>query len=703
MIRELNAIVDETSVTEPSTLAALLDHRAWVNGQSIAYRFLSSEPSAASITYHQLAATARTIAVNLLKACQKSDRVLLLFPPGLELIQCFMGCMYAGVVPTLHAPPTNQNLMDKLAGIMANAGADTVIVPQGIREKLTHYELKETKNWLVYESLLLPNQGASDLVKPDADDLAFLQYTSGTTETPKGVAISHRNIIHNVRLNSAAFCDESKNNVMISWLPPYHDMGLIGSILSPLYAGVTSILMAPLTFMLHPIKWMKAISDYQGTVSGGPNFAYDYCVERIKPEQLVGIDLSSWICCFSGAEPIHAATLQRFYHKFKDYGFRYESFFPCYGMAETTLFVSGAALGKGPISTIISISGLQAGQVRAAEDAADEYICISSGRPHLVVAIVDQASSEVLEEDQIGEIWVQGDSVAVGYWQNQQASDETFRATLANHSGYYLRTGDLGFMRDSELYVVGRLKDLIIIQGRNYYPQDIESVAQSSHPLMRAAGCAAFSLDEGQQSDICLVAEINDKGGQSHAEIVKRMRNAVAASLGLNLTRIVLIPPRALPKTTSGKIQRRKCRQMLGENELKVIFDEQAGTTLPPSDLEKEHPRDAITALLRQVLNLPPDQPINDHQNLFDMGLDSLRAVELSVHLTELFKVPLKRTVVFDHPTLEKLYRYIEGVDPKNSQSLQVPQDLHSFKELDPEQKKQVIESVLNKIRLDQI
>ncbi|WP_052045881.1 type I polyketide synthase [Candidatus Paracaedibacter symbiosus] len=638
-------------------------------GNSIAYRFLSSEQQEVTITYQELATNARTIAANLTTYCDKGDRAVLIFNPGLELIQAFIGCLYAGVIPILHYPPTNQKLVDKLNRIMENAGAKLVIAPIFLEKKLESLNFSENKLWLTYEQLNAASVISWQSPKLQLDDIAFLQYTSGSTGDPKGVAISHSNILDNARLIRPAYGLDKENVTIVSWLPPYHDMGLIGGILSPLYSGVPSILMAPLTFMMHPLKWLKVITDYKGTISGGPNFAFDYCVERIKPEMKLELDLSSWDCAFNGAEPINFKTLERFYHAFKDCGLRWESLFPSYGMAETTLFIAGAALGEGPIIKTVSAAGLQDGKVFPPQDEEDLYTYVSSGRPRMKVAIVEPQTAQRLGEDEIGEIWVQGASVAQGYWQRPQETRETFAAKIAGEEGNYLRTGDLGFMKDGELYIAGRIKDMIIVHGRNYYPQDIEYVSQNSHPLIKSSGCAAFSLDTLGEEKICVVVEIQDKGPETYPEIVQAIRKAVLEELELHINRLILIPPRALPKTTSGKVQRRKTKKMICDGEITILQDDQDSDSSVRSDLPLNNvTNDEAQSLKKFIIDwiqsqglMNASQSIPEDVQWTELGFDSLRAVKLCVALEEHLQRPINPIIMWDYPTLSKLTHHLTG------------------------------------------
>jgi acyl-CoA synthetase (AMP-forming)/AMP-acid ligase II len=404
--------------------------------------------------------------------------------------------------------------------------------------------------------------------------LAFLQYTSGSTAEPKGVMLSHGNLMHNLDMTYHAFGIGPDSRVVI-WLPPYHDMGLIGGILQPLYAGTPVILMSPLDFLQRPLRWLQAIARYQAAVSGGPNFAYDLCVRKSTPEQRAALDLSHWQKAFNGAEPIRAGTLTRFATAFAGSGFRPEAFYPCYGLAEATLIVSGGGKAKTPAVTTVQAAALAENHVvPVAAEAEDSLTFVSCG-PALgrqEIAIVHPVALSRCPAGQVGEIWLSGPSVAQGYWQRPQDTARTFLAYTADTGeGPFLRTGDLGFLQGGELFVTGRLKDLIIIDGLNHYPQDIEVTVEQSHPLLRPGCSAAFAVNSNGREGVVVVVEVarpkqvamlqeSSAAGFTPDEIVKSVRRAVAQQHDLRLSEVVLLKAGTVPKTSSGKIQRHACR-----------------------------------------------------------------------------------------------------------------------------------------------
>ena len=432
--------------------------------------------------------------------------------------------------------------------------------------------------WLATDTLDL---GLADnwqipIISPGA--LAFLQYTSGSTGTPKGVMVSHQNVMHNSTLIHHCFSDTPKS-VGVSWLPPYHDMGLIGSILQPLYVGAPMMLMPPLAFLQKPMRWLQAIAKFQATTSGGPNFAFDLCVRKARPEQLDSLDLSSWQVAFTGAEPIRAQTLERFGETFAPCGFRKEAFRPCYGMAETTLMVTGNPPGNAPHFHSVDTVALENHQVRNGEGTqTTSRTLVGCGRAakDLQIAIVHPERLTRCAAHEVGEIWVAGESVAQGYWGQPEQTQQTFHAyTSDTEEGPFLRTGDLGFMFEDEVFITGRIKDLMIIRGQNHYPQDIELTVENSHPVLRSAAGATFTVEIKNEEKLVVVQEVERRYLRklNVKEVVASIRQAVALQHGLQVYATVLVKTGSIPKTSSGKIQRYACRSHFINGTLKVVED----------------------------------------------------------------------------------------------------------------------------------
>jgi acyl-CoA synthetase (AMP-forming)/AMP-acid ligase II len=566
-----------------STLVDLLGYRAQNQSDKTAYTFLQDgETEAGRLTYKELDRQARAIAARLQSLDATVSPALLLYPPGLEFIAALFGCFYAGVVAVPAYPPRRNQSMSRLQAIVASSQAMVALTTTSLLGNIEGWlvqnpELAELR-WMATDKI------ASDLVEAwqepelSSDTLAFLQYTSGSTGTPKGVMVSHGNLLHNSALIYKCYA-HTPNSQGVIWLPPYHDMGLIGGVLQPLYGGFPVTLMSPVDFLQKPFRWLQAISRYKATTSGGPNFAYDLCVSKIKPEQRASLDLSSWEVAFTGAEPIRAQTLDQFAATFEPCGFRREAFHPCYGMAETTLIVSGGLKTALPI--VRQVEGLALEQNRVVATAGEQSgtrAIVGVGRSWLdqKIVIVDPESLTPCSANQVGEIWVSGPSVAQGYWNRPEETKQTFHAYLADTGkGPFLRTGDLGFLQDGELFVTGRLKDLIIIRGQNHYPQDIELTVEKSHPALRPGCGAAFAVEVKGSERLVVVQEVERSYLRKLDvnELVGNIRQAVTAQHDLQVYATVLVKTGSIPKTSSGKIQRHACRSGFLSGSLNVVED----------------------------------------------------------------------------------------------------------------------------------
>ncbi|HZF07637.1 MAG TPA: amino acid adenylation domain-containing protein, partial [Thermoanaerobaculia bacterium] len=515
------------------------------------YVWLSQgEEVAARLTYADLDRRARAIAAAL-SAVPPGERALLLYPPGLEFVAAYFGCLYAGVIAVPAYPPRSRRPDPRLQSIAVDCSPRVVLTTAALleRREAIAQQVPELAPalWLDTEALLAGDPGAAWVPRPDRPaDIAFLQYTSGSTGTPKGVVVTHGNLLHNLEQIRVAF-GQTAESVVVGWLPLFHDMGLIGNVLQPCFVGCDCVLMAPAAFLQKPARWLEAIHRFRGTTSGGPNFAYDLCARSIGPEVRDGLDLSSWSVAFNGAEPVRRATLDRFAETFAPCGFRRASFVPCYGLAEATLLVTAA---RGVTDEPqVSCGALPSG---------DE------------VRIVQPESGVLCSGDEVGEIWISGPSVARGYWNRPEETRETFTAVTREGGGPFLRTGDLGFVRQGELVVTGRLKDLIILRGRNLYPQDLELTAEQSHPSLRAGSGAAFAVEERGEESLVVVHEVERHAGDLSA-IADAVRRAVAEEHGVRVADVVLLRTGTIPKTSSGKIRRRECRWRYLGGDLEVV------------------------------------------------------------------------------------------------------------------------------------
>lgn len=550
--------------------------RAAEGAEELLYTFLEDgERPGDALTYGEVDRMARAVAAALQRWRLEGERALLLCPPGLDFIAAFFGCLYAGVVAVPAYPPhpaRPQRAFPRLQAIAEDATPSVVLSSRALlRVAATIVRgvpgLGKSR-WLAMEDV--EAGAAENWREPDVtpETLAFLQYTSGSTADPKGVMVRHGNLLSNLASMEAVQEPEAPR-VGVSWLPVYHDMGLIEGVLSPLYGRYTAYLMAPTAFMQRPRRWLEAITRYRGTNSGGPNFAWDLCSRRIPRAQREGLDLRSWRTAYNGSEPIRADTLRRFAAAFRNQGFAWRAVFPVYGLAEATLVVTSDRQSDPPVLRQVDPDAL--GRDRWIERAATELSQprVSCGRPlpGVTVLIVDPDTRTVAGPDEIGEIWVSGPSVAAGYWNRPEDSEVAFGAYLADTgAGPYLRTGDLGIMRDGRLYVTGRRKDLIIIRGSKYYPQDLELTVEDAHAAVRRGCVAAFAIETPSGEAVVVAAEIeHQRRGSSRPpvatpDIAPAVRDAVARQHGIRLHALALLAPGAVPKTTSGKLRRQATR-----------------------------------------------------------------------------------------------------------------------------------------------
>ncbi len=560
-----------------SSLVTLLAKRAETQPDEPAYIFLSDRGAEeAVLTFRELHEAAQALAVRLTRITRPGDRAILVFPPGLEFMIAFFGCQIARVIAVPMMLPRRQGVRDASAGIMANCEPSVALTNPAfsIRKDLHARFLREQIPWLSVDLTHL-EPGAADLPLPDPQDIAFLQYTSGSTSDPKGVAVSHANLLANLEMIRLSLCT-TKQSTYVNWVPLYHDMGLILNALEAFYVGATCVLMAPNAFMQRPLNWLRAIHHYGAEVGCSPNFGFDLCVSRYRADQMHDVDLSSWKIALNGAEPVHAETITRFSETFAGHGFHPAAIFPAYGMAEATLLIAGGHRGAGHVTRTVSRSGLQAHAVRAPLDEADIQILVGCGRALVNerIAIVEPESSERLAADQVGEVWVSGPNVARSYWRNAEATKAGLNARIAgdDDGANWLRTGDLGLLDEAgELFITGRIKDLIIIRGINHYPQDIEHTVQGLHPALRQNCGAAFSIpDERGEETLVVVQEIErtERNRIDPSEITGLIREGVTDGHELFARHIVLIRPGTLPKTTSGKIQRSLARALWLEGRL---------------------------------------------------------------------------------------------------------------------------------------
>jgi acyl-CoA synthetase (AMP-forming)/AMP-acid ligase II/acyl carrier protein len=682
------------SAFESSTLLELLSRRALQQPERRAYTFLiDGEVEGVHLTYEELDRKARAMGALLQQRAERGSRALLVYPSDLEFIIAFFGCLYGGLiaVPTYPPQTRTRRSLAKLRVIMNDVQPSVVLTTEALSSMV--------------ESLFAQAQDmeiapliSTDTIDPalaqawqdpvvDGNTLAFLQYTSGSTGMPKGVMLTHGNLLYNGALIYHHFGIQPHYQGL-SWLPLYHDMGLIGMTIQALYSGVQSTIMSPVAFLQRPIRWLRAISNAgDHVVSGAPNFAYDLCVRKITPEQKETLDLSNWDIAFNGAEPVRQETMERFAQAFAPCGFRWEAFHPCYGLAEASLMVSGVQVGAVSTGQTVQVSALEENRVvivetTGSDDEDSTRTFVSSGRvpQGQEVVIVNPDTCVPCQAGQVGEIWVSGPSIAQGYWQKPAETLYTFRAHMADTGeGPFLRTGDLGFMYDSELFVTGRLKDLIIIRGRNHYPQDIELTVEQSHLALRPGSGVAFSIEAMSEEQLVIVQEVERHYRHVNLdEVFETIRQAVAEHHELQIYAIVLVKTGSILKTSSGKLQRNASRQAFLAGTLDVVkqwtLDEESPLARELEDVSLEAPAEngkhireslfAVEPLERQrmlehyilgkiaaALKISPSR-LDAQQPLNSLGLDSLTAVELKNWIEAELNVEVPITIFLQEPTI---------------------------------------------------
>jgi acyl-CoA synthetase (AMP-forming)/AMP-acid ligase II len=571
---------------EWQSLVDVLRARADARPGERACTFLESgEDEGRSLTWEALATRSLALGAAMAARVARGDRVLVMLPPSGDFAPAFFGVLCAGAVAVPSYPPSGgpgDRTLARLAGMLADAAISLVVAPAAVRERASALAdalpMLAAMDWLAPEDV--PDAEAGHWRDPSCrrGDLALLQYTSGSTSSPRGVMVGHGNLIENLA-HSARLARHDRDSVAVSWLPVNHDMGLIDGVLQPVFSGFPVYTMAPSAFLQRPARWLQAISRYRATHSGGPNFAYDLCVRRVSAEDRGALDLGSWCVAFNGSEPVRHATLAAFQRAFGACGFRWDAFRPAYGLAEATLLVSSSGHDRDLQPLAVSAGALARGDVRVGGDDAVPLVPSGSLDGTARILVVDPVTRREVRAGRVGEIWISGPSVGLGYWRRPAETETTFDARIAgSEDGPFLRTGDLGFLRDNLLYVTGRLKDVLIVRGLKHYPQDLEQTAEAAHPALRPGGCAAFHLpsrsaDEG----IAIVAELSARHempappSRPAGAILMAIRRAVAETHQLALAAVALVPAGQLPKTTSGKVQRYLCRDGYAAGAIEVI------------------------------------------------------------------------------------------------------------------------------------
>ncbi|NER64731.1 AMP-binding protein, partial [Pseudomonas sp. MAFF212427] len=640
----------------PVTLVQALVQRATLTPEKVALRFLAEDArDQAVLSYRELDQRARSIAAALQARTVQGDRAVLLFPSGPDYVAAFFGCLYAGVIAVPAYPPESSRThhQARLVSIIDDAQPRLLLTIDSLHDSLLALDAlkaEDAPQLLSVDQLDLSLASAWQVPALTPDDIAFLQYTSGSTALPKGVQVSHGNLVANEVLIREGFgIDLNPDDVIVSWLPLYHDMGLIGGLLQPIFSGVPCVLMSPGYFLARPQRWLQAISDYRGTISGGPDFAYRLCHERVSAAALANLDLSTWRVAYSGSEPIRQDSLDSFAEKFAMCGFEPSSFFASYGLAEATLFVSGSVRGGGIPALALDSSALAQNRAEAGEGSVQMSCGFS--QPLHAVQIVEPQQLSVLGDNQVGEIWAAGPSIAHGYWRNPEASARTF---VEQGGRTWLRTGDLGFLRDGELFVTGRLKDMLIVRGHNLYPQDLEQTLEREVEVLRKGRVAVFAVDDAGEEGIGIAVEIsrNVQKILEPASLIRSLRQVIADACQQAPAVVLLLNPGALPKTSSGKLQRSACRQRLDDGSLDCYarFPDAQAPALNTSAASGEGLHALIARLWAEQLNLA-QVAADDH--FFLLGGNSIAATQVIARLRDELGLALSVRLLFEAPTLQ--------------------------------------------------
>jgi acyl-CoA synthetase (AMP-forming)/AMP-acid ligase II/acyl carrier protein len=663
------------------TLFHVLRWRAEHQPDRRAYTYLrDGEEDAADITYGELDRRARAIAAALQQRARSGDRALLLYPSGLEFIAAFFGCIYAGViaVPAYQPNPRLERTLTRIRAIAADARPAVVLTTASLLSTTSGLAAGDPvfsdAAWLASGAEADDAGSFRDEAAIDHGTLAFLQYTSGSTSTPRGVMVTHGNLMHQQGLLHRAL-PITEDSVIVSWLPLFHDMGLIGTVLRALYTGCPCILMAPAVFIQRPIRWLQAMTRYAGTFGVAPDFAYAMCAREINEADRMGLDLSTWTIAVNGAEPVRPETIEEFTAAFAPCGFRREAFAPAYGLAEATLAVSIGPALRGPVVLRVQEEPLRHGAVVVAKDGGKPLAGSGQLPPGQRVVVVDQQTRVRCPPGQIGEIWVAGPSVASGYWGSPVATEAVFSALLSGtDQGQHLRTGDLGFVLDDQLFITSRLTDLIIIRGSNHAPQDIERTAETSHPALRPGSGIAFTIEDGGDARLVVVHEVRiNRLKVDCEEVATAIRHAVTEEHGIDVYAVVLLKPGALPKTSSGKLRRRYCRGQFLAGDLQEIglsirqpaasgahaADESAdGILAALVAAERPNRLPMLVSYLRQQIAAAVGGAavqVDAGQLFTALGLDSLKMLQLKEQVERTLAVSLPLERFLDYPTPAEL------------------------------------------------
>lgn len=659
--------------------------RAMDKGHKPLMTFLGEDGSRDSLlTFKGLDASARAIAALLTSKGLRGKNVLLLYAPGLEYIKGFFGCLYAGAIAVPAYPPMGAKDLERLANIARDCDAAAILSTASLAPMIQAW-LSNPANGMAmscYATDLAETDAAMSIEPIDAEPhhIAFLQYTSGSTGHPKGVMVSHGNLLANFEQIIHSFVEHGSDSASMEdyktviWLPPFHDMGLIGGVLTPVYIGASVTLMSPLTFLKNPFLWLKTISDDAALVSGGPNFSYQYCVRKVTAEQKQQLDLSSWRVAFNGAEFIHAESLRNFARHFRASGFSERAFLPCYGLAEATLFVAGSPTGRGALVKEVPLSNGAIEESAETQANVSELISCGVKAVQSEILIVEPNTCVPLPSGEVGEIWVNSPSVCAGYWNKPSLSESVFRARAKGvENAHFLRTGDLGFLEGNELYVTGRIKELIIVAGRNHYPQDIENTVQSVSEKLRKGCGACFAARINGKEQVVLVQEINVVANEpTHLpSLVLNLIKEVSQRHGISLGAIAFIRAGSLPKTSSGKIQRTEAKRLYECDQLELLHRWQNVQKVNVVSAGRDEKRsmtvysDWSADLYLQMQSWVASKLNVDSRHIqldvtfSELGIDSVEAIDVVDRLQHYLGRPIHATEMLRYPTVKALLDHL--------------------------------------------
>jgi natural product biosynthesis luciferase-like monooxygenase domain len=672
------------------SILRMIEHHATTKPDASAFMYLDGgETESESLTFGELHQQARFVAHSLRLIVDPLDRVALAIPDGLQFILAFFGCLFAGVTPVpLHSSSSNR-FRERFAGILNDCEARAIVTTRALMPRIanaiTDVPLILRPMILCIEELGTECKEYLQLADRD-HHVAFLQYTSGSTSTPKGVIVTHNNLVSNQQMIQRAF-GTSADSVIVGWLPLHHDMGLIGNVMQTVWTGARCILMSPAAFLQRPACWLEAIANYKATISGGPDFAYRLCAERVTDSQLEGLDLASWLVAFNGAEPIRRATMLAFSNRFRSFGFSIDSFTPCYGLAEATLFVAGKTAGTSP--RLVSLGGLDTHPLTEPNDSERWFVSCGKIAPELKLLVVDPKTKVPCKECSEGEIWLSGPTIGNGYWKRSSKRDNAFHSTLATHKGIFLRTGDLGFRLDDQLVVTGRLKDIIIVRGRNYHPEDIEFTARASSEQLATSVNACFPVTIDGKEAAVLVQEVPHGHFSPSAlqPLLSSIRSHVADIDGLHLSEVAFVTRGIIPRTTSGKVRRGTCRDAYLAGKLRPLTvgapeTGQEGYDNATRNETLRYQLHKATQILSDVARLPDDH-IDTNSSLISIGLDSLMMAEfrrrleeelrLQTRLEDMYSGKNLRAIIENSQSLSFYQRSIDEVSCENGGLKETP------------------------------